>query len=94
VLKLKFSFWHPIGQHVEDCPLALCDYSSVNLSEDLVAADFFREQYKGEQWYAKYNPMHRWYFVSKQQLDEGWVFKIFDSQEEGTSRCKYPDIFH
>jgi len=63
---------------VETAPLAFCDKRSVDY-EDLVAADRVIPEYAGEIYYLKYNPDHRWYWLSKQTPDEVFMFTSYDS---------------
>lgn len=34
-----------------------------------------------------YNPNQDWYYASDMTPEEAWVFKIFDSKEDGRARC-------
>lgn len=81
VLRVNFppiSVWRPLEHPVRDCPLALCDNSSIG-PRDLIAADHYRETFAGEALYMVHNPEHRWYYLNEQTKDEVLVFKIHDS---------------
>lgn len=50
--------------------------------------DLVRRKYIGESYFAKYNPGHRWYYLSEQANDEVAVLKIYDSDERVDANCK------
>jgi hypothetical protein len=63
---------------VQDYPLAVCDGSTM-CEDDLVECDQVRRKFFGATNYAQYNEQQKWYFLSNQQPDEAFLFKIFDS---------------
>lgn len=77
--------WRPIVGPLRDCPLALCDASSVE-KQDLLPATLVYPDRRGEIYYVKYNSSHRWWYFSDMQSDEVWVFKNYDSATDGRSR--------
>jgi hypothetical protein len=77
--------WRPIVGPVQDCPLALCEASSLKPG-DLLAADLLYPDRKGALYYLRFNPSHRWVYWSRMQEDEVWVFKNYDSATDGRSR--------
>lgn len=77
--------WRPIIGPVEDSPLALCDASSV-CKTDLLAAALLYPDREGEIYYLKFNPAHRWWYLPDMRPDEAWVFKNYDSAEDGRAR--------
>ena len=66
---------------VEDTPLALCDRRSVAIDEP-VPCDKVLEDYVDESFYLKYNPAHKWYWLSQQTRDEITVFVVWDSKKD------------
>ena len=71
------STWRPI-KTIDASPLALCDYHTLSF-HDLVETDLVSEDYVGETYSVKYNPDHRFYWLSKQTPDELCIFVVFDS---------------
>ena len=82
---LLFSVWRPL-KPIKSWPLAICDSRTVRQS-DLVTSDLVRRRFVGETFYAKFNPEHRWYYLSEQQPDEVTMLKIYDSDERIGARC-------
>lgn len=74
--------WRPIAGPLRDCPLAICDASSVE-RRDLLAADLLYPDRTGQIYYVAFNPAHRWYYASDMQTDEVWMFKNYDSSPDG-----------
>ncbi|KAG4424071.1 hypothetical protein IFR04_002767 [Cadophora malorum] len=72
------NIWRPYDYAIEDCPLALCDGSTIN-ENDLLVADHITRTYTGETVYPLYNPAAKWYYLSQQKKDEVLILKIFDS---------------
>ncbi|KAB5562831.1 hypothetical protein GE09DRAFT_761510 [Coniochaeta sp. 2T2.1] len=79
------NIWFPYDYPIEDCPLALCDGSTVQ-AKDLLIADHVTRTYVGETVYPMYNDQSRWYYLSEQTRDEVLLFKIFDSDEAVPAR--------
>lgn len=65
---------------IEEWPLALCDFRSVDSERDLKASDIVKPDYAGESYVSIYNPKHAWYYLSKQEYHEAWMIKLFDSK--------------
>lgn len=40
-----------------------------------------------------YNPAQRWYYASDMTPEEAWVFKIFDSKNDGRAKCAVHSSF-
>jgi hypothetical protein len=74
--------WRPIAEPLRDCPLAICDASSVD-ERDLLAADLLYPDRTGQIYYLAFNPAHRWYYAADMQTDEVWIFKNYDSAADG-----------
>jgi uncharacterized ParB-like nuclease family protein len=77
--------WRPISEPLRDCPLAICDASSVEVG-DLLAADLLYPNRTGQIYYVAFNPAHRWYYVSDMRKDEVWLFKNYDTATDGRAR--------
>jgi len=75
--------WRPLIPVVEDAPLAFCDRRSVAIDEP-VACDKVMEDYVDESFYLKYNPAHKWYYLSHQTQEEVAVFVVWDSKKDET----------
>lgn len=73
-----YNTWRPIKGTVYDTPLALCDARTIS-PDDLIATEMRYRDRRGETYAIAYNPEHRWYFASRMQRDEMFVFKCFDS---------------
>lgn len=80
-----FNVWRPIAEPLRDCPLAICDASSVE-NGDLLAADLLYPDRIGQIYYVTFNPAHRWYYASDMRTDEVWIFKNYDSATDGRAR--------
>lgn len=88
LLPLRFSVvnvWRPIRGPLLDAPLAVCDARSIPF-EDFVASDLIYRDRTGEVYQVKYNPEHRWFYVSALQADEALLLKCYDSAEDGRAR--------
>jgi hypothetical protein len=79
------NFWRPIGNPVENWPLALCDARSI-APDDLVPSDLVYPDKVGETYSFRYNPDHRWFYYPRLSPDEVLLLKIFDSRTDGTAR--------
>jgi hypothetical protein len=81
------SVWRPIENIVEDYPLAFCDANSVS-DEDLVECDHVRRKFKGANFYAHFNPGHKWYYLGEQRPEEVLLLKMFDSDSSGKAKSE------
>jgi len=87
------NLWRPIVGPVLDNPLTVCDARSVS-PEDLVATDIhhFGEddltvpRHSGQIYSVRYNPGHRWCYVSEMRPDEFLLLKCYDSRADGRAR--------
>lgn len=75
------SVWRPLFSPLEDSPLALCDYRSIEIS-DLVAADLPSPHYVGEMFFLRHNPNHHWWFRGSMEKEEAMIIKCYDSKAE------------
>jgi len=81
------SVWRPVQFPIEDYPLAVADGSTVN-PDDLIAADYVRTTYQGENLLPLYNKNCRWHYLSDQMPDDILLFKSYDSREQSKAKCK------
>tara|TARA_B000000441_G_C21724449_1_gene341440 strand:- start:286 stop:1248 length:963 start_codon:yes stop_codon:yes gene_type:complete len=73
------NLWRNIVQDpVEINPLALCDASTVS-PQDLVVFEIHYADRIGENYFAKYNKNHKWYYYNKITKDEALLIKQWDS---------------
>lgn len=57
----------------------MCDYTSVDLDQDVDEADVVHRGYVGEHVLLHYNKAHRWYFLDGQEIDDIIVIRHGDS---------------
>ena len=79
------NLWRPIRGPLLDAPLAMVDGRTVEPG-DLIASDLVYPNRKGETYSVKYNPSHRWYYVSRMTADEALLLKCYDSATDGRTR--------
>jgi hypothetical protein len=77
--------WRPLAEPLRDCPLALCDASSVE-ARDLRETDLLYPDRTGQIYYVTFSAAHRWYYASDMRTDEAWMFKNYDSAIDGRAR--------
>lgn len=85
--------WRPIRGPVQDVPLAICDAQSVS-PKDFVDTDIdhfgehdmTRPRHTGQIYSVRYNPAHRWFYVSNMRPHELLLFKCYDSLQEAVAR--------
>jgi hypothetical protein len=75
------NMWRPINHPVYDAPLAVAEASSVAFS-DLVPSDLVYRNRVGETYNVRFNPNHRWHYVSEQRPDEVLLIKCVDSRTD------------
>jgi hypothetical protein len=78
--------WRPINGVVEDHPLALADYQSVDWENDLVPVALRYETREGETFSVKYSPKLKFYYKSKIDTDEVYLIKCFENKLDGRAR--------
>ncbi|RDW85280.1 hypothetical protein BP6252_02870 [Coleophoma cylindrospora] len=71
--------WHPLFGPLQDWPLGLVDYKSIDKDSDLVASDNIYTHVIRETYNVLYNPKHKWYYLENQQPNEVLMFKTFDT---------------
>lgn len=83
------NLWRPIVGPIQDNPLAVCHARSVS-PEDLLDTDIhhFGEddldnpRHRGQIYSVRFNPAHRWYFVSDMLPAEFLLLKNYDSRAD------------
>jgi cephamycin C biosynthesis protein len=82
--------WRPIGNIVYDFPLAMADFRSLDLDNDLVPTDLVYPAWlKDKETYSiKFNPAHRWYYLSHMTPDEVLLLKCYDSESQRLTSVK------
>jgi hypothetical protein len=80
--------WRPLNGPVEDHPMTVCDGRNLDTSK-LVESDMIRGDYTGTLLYPLYEPKktRKWYYMSKQGVEDVLLFKSFDSKE-GSVKCE------
>ena len=69
------NLWRPLRHAAWDWPLALCDYRSVDAARDLVPTTLVYPDREGETLSVRYNPGHRWKYLSGMEPDEFVLIK-------------------
>ncbi|KIJ53605.1 hypothetical protein M422DRAFT_25443 [Sphaerobolus stellatus SS14] len=80
------NLWRPIHHTAFESPLALCDYKSINLEQDLVPTDLRYPDRNGEIYTVNYNPDHKWKYLKDMSLEEAVLIKCADSKADGVAR--------
>lgn len=84
------SIWRPLFGPLEDWPLALMDYRSLDRTRDLVPSDNIYTHVIRETYNVLRNESHQWYFLDGQNVDEVFLFKTYDSYAaKGHARGMY-----
>lgn len=88
--------WRPLFGPLQDWPLGLCDYSSINPQRDLVPSDNIYTHIVTETYNVYHDNAHRWYFLGDMKPNELLVFKSFDTMAaEGNARvCPHAAFEH
>jgi len=74
--------WRPIGNPVAHKPLAVADWRSLDVKNDLVPVRFIYPHRVGGTYSVKYNPQIKWNYLSNQSPDEVTLIKCFDSETD------------
>ncbi|OIW32922.1 hypothetical protein CONLIGDRAFT_695192 [Coniochaeta ligniaria NRRL 30616] len=77
--------WRPLFGPLQDWPLALCDYGSIDPHADLIASDNIYTHLVTETYNVFHRPYHRWYYLRDMNPDEVLVFKTYDSKADGSN---------
>ncbi|KAI1125432.1 hypothetical protein F5Y10DRAFT_279519 [Nemania abortiva] len=73
------NLWRPMKNHAEDWPLAMLDIHSLDYEKDTVPVDHVSPATSAEILLLRYNPNHRWFWMSNQTPDEAILFTSYDS---------------
>ncbi|KAH7923058.1 hypothetical protein BV22DRAFT_1106300 [Leucogyrophana mollusca] len=87
LLKRRFqivNIWRPIPHAALDWPLALCDFRSIDVGNDLVPVALVYPDREGETYGVRYNPCHEWKYLRGMEPDELVLIKCFDSVQDGS----------
>ncbi|KAJ4263559.1 hypothetical protein NW762_006378 [Fusarium torreyae] len=78
--------WRPLIPRLEDNPLAVCDFRSVD-PNDLIVSDRVLPNEYWTMYFFKHNPGQRWHYLSEQTPDELMLMLMYDTKAGG-ARCK------
>ena len=70
------NMWRPISHPAVDWPLALCDYRSLDVDEDLMEVTLKFAKREGKNYSVKYNPKHHWVYKSAMDPKDFVLFKM------------------
>jgi hypothetical protein len=77
--------WRPLIKEVEDRPLAVCNYRSVN-SKDLIAIDRVFPHQLQQNYLLHHNDQQRFYYLSKQTPSDLVIMVQYDTRASGNAR--------
>ncbi|CAF3710780.1 unnamed protein product [Rotaria sp. Silwood1] len=82
--------WRPLKNPVYDYPLAVADFRSIHVLNDLIPTTLVYPPPlpNGETYSLVHNPQHRWYYWSKMTPDEVMLLKCYDSASRALSMVK------
>ncbi|CAF2977487.1 unnamed protein product [Rotaria sp. Silwood2] len=82
--------WRPLKNPVYDYPLAVADFRSINVVNDLIPTTLIYPPPlpNGETYSIVHNPQHRWCYWSKMTPDEVMLLKCYDSASRALSTVK------
>ncbi|KAJ4295248.1 hypothetical protein N0V90_007259 [Kalmusia sp. IMI 367209] len=83
----SYSTWRPLNSKVEDRPLAVCDYRSVN-KNDLVAVDRVFPHERRQNYLLQHSESQMFYYFPQQTPQDLTLMVMFDTQASGNARCK------
>lgn len=86
----SLSVWRVLKGPNDDWPLALCDFQTVNFSQDVMHNDCLHQTRVGENWLLQANETHQWYYLSAQEESDLIVFRNTDSK--GRRACELKKI--
>jgi len=78
--------WRPIGTPVHHYPLALADWRTVSVENDLVSTRFILPTIEHTYYNVRYNENLKWYYLKEQTPSEVTLIKCFDSCTDGRAR--------
>ncbi|KZT64908.1 hypothetical protein DAEQUDRAFT_732002 [Daedalea quercina L-15889] len=72
--------WRPIHHPAAHKPLAVSDWRYLDTEHDLIPSRLIYPHREGSTFSVKYNPNHKWYYLSNQTPEEVTLIKCFDSE--------------
>jgi hypothetical protein len=78
--------WRPIGGPVEDHPLAVADYRTIDFDKDLVTVKLRYPHREGETFGVRFTDNLKFYYKSRLDTDEVILIKCFESKADGRAR--------
>ncbi|KAF9262891.1 hypothetical protein L218DRAFT_928475 [Marasmius fiardii PR-910] len=78
------NLWRPISNPALDWPLALCDYSSVDKTKDLVPVALLYPDREGQTFGVKFSENYRWKYAKGMTPEDMVLIKCYDSIENGS----------
>ncbi|KAL0959114.1 hypothetical protein HGRIS_014410 [Hohenbuehelia grisea] len=78
------NLWRPISHIALDWPLALCDFRSVDIKQDLIPVALVYPDREGETYGVRHNPNQKWNYLRGMDPDEIVLIKCFDSVQDGS----------
>lgn len=63
-------------------PFGAADFRSIDVDEDLIPVRVIYANRESGSYNVKYNPSHKWYYLSDQTPDEVMLLKCFDSDTD------------
>ena len=82
----SINVWRPIVSPVENKPLVICSYDSIDDADLIPAERHYPDGRIGGIYYLAHNPAQRWFYFPRMQGDEVVLLKCFDSLTDGTAR--------
>ena len=82
-----YSFWCPLEHTVHDWPLVVCDGRTVP-EPNIFSVDQISDAMTVGVTYVSYSPDLKWYYVSNQTKNEGWLIKSWDTSDKFGAKCK------
>jgi len=75
-----FNVWRPIRHPAAHKPLAVSDWRFLDTKHDLVSVRHIYPDREGSTFKVRYDPNHRWYYLSNQTPEEVTLIKCYDSE--------------
>ncbi|KDQ14091.1 hypothetical protein BOTBODRAFT_66279, partial [Botryobasidium botryosum FD-172 SS1] len=86
--------WRPIGSTVHRDPLAIADWRTIDVENDLVSTKSTYPDRTGGFCDIRYNKNLEWYYLKEQTTSEVALIKCFDSSIDGRARLAPHSSFH
>ncbi|PCH36585.1 hypothetical protein WOLCODRAFT_157290 [Wolfiporia cocos MD-104 SS10] len=74
--------WRPIHHPAAHKPLAVSDWRYLDVANDLVHVRLIYPERESSTFGVRYNPDHRWYYLSNQKPEEATLIKCYYSKED------------